>query len=78
MVGATTDPAAILDRLPQSLILAPGIGAQGAEMAEVGAKFRSARGRVLPSVARAILGQGPSPAALRDAILRHREAAWPA
>jgi orotidine-5'-phosphate decarboxylase len=78
VVGATTDPAAILDRLPQSLILAPGIGAQGAEMAEVGAKFRSARKRVLPSVARAILGQGPGVAALRDAILRCREAAWPA
>jgi len=77
VVGATTDPAAILDRLPQSLILAPGIGPQGAEMAELGTKFRSARGRVLPVVSRAVLGQGPSPAALRDAILRHREAAWP-
>jgi len=78
VVGATTDPAAILDRLPQSLILAPGIGPQGAEMAELGTKFRSARGRVLPVVSRAVLGQGPSPEALRDAILRHREAAWPA
>ena len=78
VVGATTDPAAILDRLPQSLILAPGIGPQGAEMAELGTKFQSARGRVLPVVSRAVLGQGPSPAALRDAILRHREAAWPA
>lgn len=78
VVGATTDPAAILDRLPQSLILAPGIGPQGAEMAGLGTKFRSAHGRVLPVVSRAVLGQGPSPAALRDAILRHREAAWPA
>ena len=45
-------------------------------MAEVGTKFRSARGRVLPSVSRAILTEGPSPAALRDAIKRYREAAW--
>lgn len=78
VVGATTDPAAMLDRLPQSLILAPGVGPQGAEMAELGAKFRSAQGRVLPVVSRAVLGHGPSPTALRDAILRHREAAWPA
>jgi orotidine-5'-phosphate decarboxylase len=78
VVGATTDPATILDRLPQSLILAPGVGAQGAEMAEIGTKFRSVRGRVLPSMSRAILGQGPSVAALRDAILRCREAAWEA
>jgi len=78
VVGATTDPAAILDRLQQSLILAPGIGPQGAEMAELGTKFRSARGRVLPVVSRAVLGQGPSSTALRDSILRYREAAWPA
>ncbi|MBA1158998.1 orotidine-5'-phosphate decarboxylase [Microvirga mediterraneensis] len=80
VVGATIDPAAtaIIDRLPQSLILAPGVGAQGAEMAEVGPKFRSAQGRVLPSVSRAILRHGPSPVALRDAIERYREAAWSA
>jgi orotidine-5'-phosphate decarboxylase len=80
VVGATIDPAAtaIIDRLPQSLILAPGVGAQGSDMAEVGTKFRSARGRVLPSVSRAILRHGPSPITLRDAIKRYREAAWSA
>ncbi|EIM31144.1 orotidine 5''-phosphate decarboxylase, subfamily 2 [Microvirga lotononidis] len=80
VVGATIDPAAtaIIDRLPQALILAPGVGAQGANMAEVGTKFRSAQGRVLPSVSRAILRHGPSLVGLRDAIERYREAAWSA
>jgi orotidine-5'-phosphate decarboxylase len=78
VVGATIDPAAtgLVDRLPQSLILAPGIGPQGATMADVAAKFRSARGRVLPIVSRAVLGAGPAPAALRDAIRRYQDEAW--
>jgi hypothetical protein len=44
VIGATIDPTAtaIIDRLPQSLILAPGVGTQGAEMPEVGTKFRNA------------------------------------
>ncbi|MFE0754161.1 orotidine-5'-phosphate decarboxylase [Inquilinus sp. NPDC058860] len=78
VVGATVEPAeaALVDRLPQSLILAPGIGPQGAAMTDVATKFRSARERVLPVVSRAVLREGPGPAALRDAIKRHREAAW--
>jgi orotidine-5'-phosphate decarboxylase len=78
VVGATIDPAAagLIDRLPQSLILAPGIGPQGATMADVAVKFRSAHGRVLPVVSRAVLREGPSPAALRDAIKRYQEEAW--
>ncbi|MGK9170999.1 orotidine-5'-phosphate decarboxylase [Inquilinus limosus] len=78
VVGATIDPAgtALINRLPQSLILAPGIGPQGAGMGDVAAKFRSSRGRVLPIVSRAVLRKGPSPVALRDAIKRYQEAAW--
>lgn len=78
VVGATIDPAAtgLIDRLPQSLILAPGIGPQGAAMADVATKFPAARGRVLPLVSRAVLGAGPAPAALRDAIKRYQEEAW--
>ena len=68
----------VLEAADESLILAPGVGAQGADMAEVGTKFRSAQERVLPSVSRAILRHGPSPVALRDAIERYREAAWTA
>jgi len=78
VVGTTIEPAGtgLIDRLPRSLILAPGIGPQGATMADVAARFPSARGRVLPVVSRAILQAGPAPAAVRDAIKRYREAAW--
>jgi orotidine-5'-phosphate decarboxylase len=77
VVGATIAPeaAALVERLPSSLILAPGVGAQGAQMEEVGRKFASARGRVLPSVSRDILRRGPSVEALREAIDRYRERA---
>jgi orotidine-5'-phosphate decarboxylase len=72
MLGAVIDPAAtaIIDRLPQSLILAPGVGAQGADIAEVGPKFRSARGRVLPwYLARSFAtGQALSPCAMRSSV----------
>lgn len=77
VIGATIDPAAtsIIERLSGCLILAPGVGAQGATMSEVGEKFRAARGRVLPSVSRAILREGPSVPRLREAILRYRDEA---
>lgn len=78
VIGATIENAAagLIERLPSALILAPGVGAQGAEMADVGRKFASARGRTLPSVSRDILQGGPSVTALRDAIDRYRELAW--
>lgn len=80
VIGATIENAAagLIERLPSALILAPGVGAQGAEMADVGRKFASARGRTLPSVSRDILQGGPSVTALRDAIDRYRELAWDA
>ena len=37
---------------------APGVGAQGATMADVLARMPNARGRVLPNVSRAILANG--------------------
>lgn len=80
VIGATIDPAdkTILDRLPLSLVLAPGVGAQGAEIADVKAKFGSAIQRTIPSVSRAILKHGPSVAGLREAIERYRDQAWAA
>lgn len=80
VIGATIQPdaAGLIERLPSALILAPGVGAQGAEMADVGRKFASARGRTLPSVSRDILQRGPGVTALRDAIDRYRELAWKA
>jgi orotidine-5'-phosphate decarboxylase len=80
LVGATIDRAGagILARLPQSLILAPGVGAQGASLEDIEAHFGPAIGRTLPSVSRAILQHGPSPARLREAIERYRDQAWQA
>ena len=68
VVGATLDDAeAVLQRLPTSLLLAPGIGAQGATMADVRARFgaKAAR-RTLPAVSRQIAHAGNSPRALVD------------
>jgi orotidine-5'-phosphate decarboxylase len=80
VVGATIsdEAASLLSRLGEALILAPGVGAQGADMASVGRKFAAVRGRVLPSVSRDILRRGPSVEALRIAIDRYRDEAWAA
>ena len=80
VIGATIEKAdnTILDRLPQSLVLAPGVGAQGASIADVRDKFGAAVHRTLPSVSRAILSQGPSVIKLRDAIRRYKDEAWAA
>lgn len=65
VVGATCDDAAtIVDTLPASFILAPGVGAQGATMQDIARRMPAARGRVLPNVSRAILANG----AARDEI----------
>jgi orotidine-5'-phosphate decarboxylase len=57
------------------LILASGVGAQGASLDDVRNNFGSVMGRTLPSVSRSILRHGPSPAALREAIDRYRDQA---
>jgi orotidine-5'-phosphate decarboxylase len=79
-VGATIDraDAGVLARLPQSLILAPGVGVQGASLKDVETNFGEAIVRTLPSVSRSILQQGPALTSLRDAIDRQREQAWTA
>jgi orotidine-5'-phosphate decarboxylase len=78
LVGATADAitAKVLSRLPQSLILAPGVGAQGATLDDVRKNFGSAIHRTLPSVSRSILRHGPSPTAMREAVDRYRDQAW--
>lgn len=69
VVGATCDDAAeTVDALPQSFILAPGVGAQGATMQDVLKRMPSARGRVLPNVSRAILANGGTVADIRGTI----------
>ncbi len=67
VVGATLgEPAReILSELQSSLILAPGIGAQGATFDEFGRWFVSAAARTMPAVSRGLAAAGPNPAALR-------------
>jgi orotidine-5'-phosphate decarboxylase len=69
VVGATCDDAAeTVAALPQSFILAPGVGAQGATLQDVLKRMPSARGRVLPNVSRAILANGGTVADIRTTI----------
>lgn len=51
-------------------VLAPGIGAQGATLADLPTVFGSSLPRVFPVVARAILQVGPEVRALRDTVDR--------
>lgn len=76
VVGVTAERApAIVERLPASLILAPGLGAQGGTWEAVGARFGDARERLLPTSAREVLGAGPDLASLRAAVAAQVERA---
>jgi orotidine-5'-phosphate decarboxylase len=67
VVGATLEPSAFALSQLGGVILAPGLGAQGAGPADVAARFAGCRpGSVLPSSSRGLLKEGPDPAALRD------------
>jgi orotidine-5'-phosphate decarboxylase len=69
VVGATCeDAAATVDALPASFILAPGVGAQGATMADIRTRMPQARGRILANVSRAILANGTSVSEIRTTI----------
>lgn len=69
VVGATCEDAAeTVAALPQSFILAPGVGAQGATIQDVLTRMPSARGRVLPNVSRAILANGGGSSDIRTTI----------
>jgi orotidine-5'-phosphate decarboxylase len=48
-------------------VLVPGLGAQGATPADLGASFATGSGPVIPSSSREILAAGPDPEALHDA-----------
>jgi orotidine-5'-phosphate decarboxylase len=77
VMGATLEGAATetLAHLPNALLLAPGIGAQGATFDDLARNFGLAAKRALPSASRSILSKGPSIAALTEAIERHCEQA---
>ncbi len=72
VVGATRSPQALPVATLGGVLLAPGVGAQGATAADVGAAFAGCPpGSVLPSVSRGLLSQGPD--GLRSGALRLQE-----
>jgi len=72
VVGLTADGAAdIAGRLPRSLMLAPGLGAQGGTFEQARERFAAAKRRVLPSSSRSLLAHGPELPALQRAIREH-------
>ena len=77
VMGATIEGAATatLASLPKSLILAPGIGFQGATFDDLARNFGAAVHRALPSVSRGVLGAGPDVAELRKSIELHCDGA---
>ena len=77
VVGATieNDLLPTLDRLAQSLILAPGIGHQGATFEDLRRRFKRHAARAIPSSSRAVLDRGPDVEQLRNEIIKQCEAA---
>lgn len=69
VVGATLSQPPVLDTLDGPVLL-PGVGAQGASAADVQKITFGAPELGFANVSRAILDQGPSVAALREAVLR--------
>jgi orotidine-5'-phosphate decarboxylase len=77
VVGATIENELLptLDRLPQSLILAPGIGHQGATFEDLRIRFAQHAARAIPSSSRAVLDRGPDVEQLRTEIVRQCQSA---
>jgi orotidine-5'-phosphate decarboxylase len=70
VVGATLgdETKSLVERLPNALMLVPGIGAQGATVADVRANFGRHARRVIPTVSRGISRAGPDLDALRRRV----------
>lgn len=66
VVGATAEHGLDLSAL-NGPVLAPGLGAQGAEPADIAARFHGVDGPVLPSASRSVLSAGPDASRLRAA-----------
>lgn len=73
VVGATLgrEAGGIAGRMPNALLLVPGIGAQGATIADVQRDFGPHYARVIPSMSRSIARSGPDPDSLRRQVERH-------
>jgi orotidine-5'-phosphate decarboxylase len=72
VIGATARHGLDLREL-NGPILAPGLGAQGATVADLHAVFGAALPAVLPSTSRDVLRHGPDPSALRTAAIAVRD-----
>ncbi|OZC60917.1 orotidine-5'-phosphate decarboxylase [Rhodococcus sp. 06-470-2] len=72
VVGATRDHGLDLSNYTGP-ILAPGLGAQGATVADLAEIFSYSRELLLPNSSRGVLAAGPSVTALRDAATRLRD-----
>jgi orotidine-5'-phosphate decarboxylase len=70
VVGATTPAGALRLEAFNGPILAPGIGAQGARLADLRQVFGAALRHVLPATSRELLRHGPELASLRHAARR--------
>jgi orotidine-5'-phosphate decarboxylase len=77
VVGATieSDLLSTLERLPRSLILAPGIGHQGATFDDLRKRFQHHAARAIPSSSRAVLDRGPDVEHLHSEIVKQCAAA---
>jgi len=72
VVGLTADGGKeLVEHLPRSLVLAPGLGAQGGTFEDLRTRFGHVAARVLPSSSREVLRKGPELAALSEAIHVH-------
>jgi orotidine-5'-phosphate decarboxylase len=66
VIGATLEPSAFVLSQLGGVILAPGLGVQGAGPKDVAARFAGCPvGSVLPSSSRGLLGAGPDPHEVR-------------
>jgi orotidine-5'-phosphate decarboxylase len=66
VIGATLEASTFPLSQLRGVVLAPGLGAQGAGPADVAERFRDCEpGTVLPASSRALLGAGPDPKELR-------------
>jgi orotidine-5'-phosphate decarboxylase len=75
VVGATLggETMGLVERLPNALMLVPGIGAQGATVADVRANFGRHARRVIPTISRGVSRAGPDPDALRRRVEQYAE-----
>ena len=66
VIGPVDLPPTVDLAAARALFLAPGIGAQGADPADVARTFATCPDRVMPSASRSLLSAGPDKSALRD------------